>query len=478
MKTIIIILAILTLVGCALGPDYRRPDITSPSGWRVQPDEAQDVANTAWWEQFQDSVLTDLIQTALRENYDLKIASARVEQYVGQYWIARSGFFPQISAAGSGGRQKITEGGPNPMAESIRNPSAIYQGAFNGSWEIDVWGRLRRTTEAARADLLSTEEGRRAVILTLVTTVANSYINLRDLDRQLEIAIDTARSREASYKLFSLRFEAGIVSELELSQVKSEYEQAMARVPLIRKQIAQQENGLSVLLGRNPGQIARGKTIDELVLPVIPEGLPSDLLERRPDIRQAEQELIAANARIGAAKALYFPTISLTGSLGWASINLTNLFAGSSQAWNWAGAFTAPIFTGGAITGNYWASEAVQRQLLFRYQRAIQNAFREVDDALSDQKQTREQLGAQNRQVSALSDYARIARLRYDNGYTSYLEVLDAERSLFSAQLDYVQSQGLLFQALVNLYTAMGGGWVAKADGMTGNEESSDGGDK
>ena len=222
-----------------------------------------------------------------------------------------------------------------------------------------------------------------------------------------------------------------------------------------------------MLLGRNPGPITRGKSIDELVLPAVPEGLPSDLLERRPDIRQAEADLIAANARIGAAKALYFPTISLTGAFGWASTNLSSLFTGPAQAWAWAGTFAGPVFTGGAITGNYWASEAIQQQTLFQYQKAIQNAFREVDDALTDQKQTREQLEAQRRQVAALSDYARLARLRYDEGYTSYLEVLDAERSLFNAQLEYTQSQGVLFQALVNLYKAMGGGWVTQADKMT-----------
>jgi multidrug efflux system outer membrane protein len=292
-------------------------------------------------------------------------------------------------------------------------------------------------------------------------------VNLRDLDKQLEIAISTAKTREGSYKLFTLRFEAGIISEVELTQVKSEYEQALARVPFIQKLVTQQENGLSVLLGRNPGPIARGKSIDELVLPAVPEGLPSELLERRPDIRQAEADLIAANARIGAAKALYFPTISLTGAFGWSSTNLSSLFTGPAQAWAWAGTFAGPVFTGGAVTGNYWASEAIQQQTLFQYQKVIQNAFREVDDALTDQKQTREQLEAQKRQVTALTDYARLARLRYDEGYTSYLEVLDAERSLFNAQLEYAQSQGVLFQALVNLYKAMGGGWVTQADKMT-----------
>jgi len=474
MKRFIIVLIGLVLTGCAVGPDYKRPLIDTPSAWRVEDREARDLANTTWWGQFNDPVLNELIQSALRENYDLKIATARVEEYAGRYLVGRSGLFPQIGAVGGGGQQRVTEHGPTPLSSTTRNPSTMYEAAFTGSWEIDIWGRLRRLTEAARADLLSTEEGRRAVILTLVSAIANSYVRLRDLDKELEIAQNTARSRAESYRLFKLRFEGGIVSLVELSQVKSEYELALARIPLIQKDIAFQENAVSILLGRNPGPIPRGKTIDELTLPAVPAGLPSELLEQRPDIRQAEQDLIAANARIGAAKALYFPTISLTGAFGWASTDLSNLFSGPSQAWNWAGSFTAPIFTGGAITGNYQATQAVEQQVLFRYRQSIQNAFREVDDALADQKLTREQLEAQKRQVDALKDYARVARLRYDEGYTSYLEVLDAERSLFNAELEYTQSQGVLFQALVNLYKAVGGGWVMEADKMTAQPVVSD----
>lgn len=472
MRSIIVVFLVLSLAACAMGPDYRRPSVTIPEGWRIESADARAVANTAWWEQFNDPVLSDLIVTALKENYDLKIATARVDEYIGRYWVGRSGFFPQIYADGAGGRQRVTERSATPVPSSVKNPSTLYEGYFSGSWEIDVWGRLRRLTEAAKADLLSTEEGRRAVILTLVTSVANAYVNLRNLDKQLEIAVSTVKLREESYKLFSLRYEGGVISQLELSQVKSEYEQALARIPVIEKQISQQENSIAILLGMNPGPIPRGRTIDDLTLPSVPEGLPSELLERRPDVRQAEQDLIAANARIGAAKALYFPTISLTGVFGWASTDLSNLFSGPSQAWNWAGAFTAPIFTGGAVTGNYWATQAIQQQALFNYQKAIQTAFKEVDDSLADQKGTREQLKAQGRQVEALKTYAGVARLRFENGYTSYIEVLDAERSLFNAELEYAQTQGNLFQSLVNLYKAMGGGWVNEADKITLTEGS------
>jgi outer membrane protein, multidrug efflux system len=459
----------LLLAGCAVGPDYKRPTIETPSAWRLEEREANNLANTRWWEQFNDPVLNDLVKTALKQNYDVKIAAARVEEFVGQYWVARSGFFPQLSASGTGGRQRVTENGPVAVGSSYLNPATVYQGAFNGTWEIDIWGRLRRGTEAARADLLSTEEGKRSVVLTLVSNVANGYINLIDLDKQLEIAKRTAASRKESLRLFTLQFQNGLISRLELSQVTSEYEQAVSTIPNIRKQITFQENALCVLLGQNPGPIPRGKTVDELLMPAVPAGIPSEVLERRPDIRQAEQELVAANARIGVAKAAYFPTISLTGAYGWSSTQLSGLFQGPSQMWNWAGAFTAPIFTGGLIAGQVMVSEAQQQQALFTYKKTIQTAFQDVNNSLEDQKQTREQLVALGRQVDALRDYARVARRRYDNGYTGYIEVLDAERSLFNSELSYAQTQGTLFQAMVNLYKAMGGGWVVEAEKMAGS---------
>ena len=445
--------------------------IDTPKAWRVEEKEAQDTANTAWWHQFEDDVLNGLIDEALKQNNDLRVATARVDEYVGRYWVGRSGLFPQIGANAFAGQNRISEQGASTAALSgLKNPTDSYQANFTGSWEIDIWGKLRRATEASRADLLSTEEARQAVILSLVSAVANGYISLRDFDKQLEIATRTAKTREESYKLFKLRYEGGVISELELNQVKSEYEQALATIPQVEKQIGFQENALSVLLGRNPGPIDRGKSIDELALPAVPAGLPSDLLEKRPDVRQAEQALVAANARIGVAKAQFFPTISLTGLFGWASTELSSLFTGPAQVWSWGGAAVAPIFTGGSLLGQFWASEAIQQQTLFNYQSTVQTAFREVNDALIDQRRTREQLEAQKRQVDSLKEYARIARLRYDNGYTSYIEVLDAERSLFSAELTYAQTQGVLFVALVNLYKSMGGGWVVEADKLTSPE--------
>lgn len=461
-KPLLVTLLALLASGCMVGPDYVRPPVDTPTAWRLSEQDARDLANTVWWEQLGDPVLNDLVATALHENKDLMIAAARVDQFAGNYGIVRSGLFPQVGAGYEVRRQRdisavvVGAGG----GETYNS----YDAVLNASWEIDIWGRIRRQTEAARAQLLASEEGRRGVILSLVGSVASAYINLRDLDRQLEIARATAKSRGESYEIFKLRFEGGIISVLELSQNRSQYEEALATIPPLEKAIAQQENGLSVLLGRNPGPIPRGKDIDHLTLPAIPAGLPSDLLERRPDIRRTEQNLIAANALIGAARAAYFPTISLTGLFGYASTSLSRLFDSQSKVWSYGAPITMPIFTAGAIAGQVQVAEAAQQEALFAYQKAIQEAFREVNDALVSQDRTREQLKAQRRQVEALRQYAATARLRYDNGYTSYIEVLDAERSLFNVQLQYTQTQQVEFQSMINLYLAMGGGWVSEAE--------------
>ena len=466
-STAIYTLLVFIFCGCMVGPDYRRPAVKAPASWRFEEKQVREIGNTAWWEQFEDPVLNELIQEALIENKDIMIATARVEEFVGRYGTTRSALFPQASAGAIAGRSRATENGPTPLTSATQNPADSYSAFLNTSWEIDLWGGLRRATEASRADLLSQKEGRRGIILIIVTSVASTYVNLCNLDKQLEIARRTAQSRKESHNLFQLRFRGGVISELELSQVKSEYEQALSVIPFLEKVIAQQENALSVLIGRNPGPVFRGKKIDDLVLPAVPSGLPSDLLARRPDIRQAEQSLIAANARIGVARSLYFPTISLTGMFGFASTDLSTLFQGPSKVWSWAVPMNVPVFTAGAIGGQVKSAEAQQRQALLIYQQSIQTAFREVDDALIDQRRSREELEIQDRQVESLSTYARFARLRFDNGYTSYIEVLDAERSLFNAELARAQTKGVLFQALVNLYKAMGGGWVVKAEGLT-----------
>ena len=460
------LVALLALSGCLLGPDYKRPSIDTPPTFRFAESDAKDLVNTAWWEQFQDPALNELIATALADNLDVKTAAARVEQFRGQFVTTRSQLFPQVAAGINAQRQRVPLGTTDlpPGVGSVFNQ---YQATLSASWEIDFFGKLRRQTEAARANLLASEEGRRATILTLVASVASSYVNLLSLDRQLDIAKSTVASRAASVSVFQLRFTGGEVSQMELAQSQSEYQASLASIPQIELQIAQQEDALSILLGHNPEVIVRDRELDDLALPAVPAGLPSELLERRPDLRQAEQDLVAANALIGAARALYFPSISLTGLFGSASGQFSSLFTGPARVWSYAGAVTLPIFTAGSIGGQVKQAEAQQQQALFQYQKAIQVAFQEVADALISLQKTREQLVVQGNQVDALRTYARLARLRFEGGYTSYIEVLDAERSLFNAQLSYAQTQGTVFTSTVSLYKAMGGGWVTDAERMT-----------
>ncbi|SKC91331.1 efflux transporter outer membrane subunit [Paraburkholderia hospita] len=458
----------LGLGGCLLGPDYVRPTVPTPATFRFETTEVGEVANAMWWEQFKDPVLNDLIAAALADNKDVKIAAARVDQFLGQFVTTRSALFPQINAGFEASRQRVSVAGLPTLPAGVNPVFNEFQAPLSAAWEIDFFGKVRRQTESARASLLASEEGRRATILSLVASVASSYINLRDLDQQLSIAKATTESRAGSVKVFQARFAGGDVSQMELAQSESEYEASLATIPQIETQIAQQEDALSVLLGHNPGPILRGRELTELAVPPVPAGLPSDLLQRRPDLRQAEQNLIAANALIGAARALYFPTISLTGMFGTASGQFSKLFTGPARIWSYAGSLTVPIFTAGSISGQVSQAEAQQQQALFQYQQSIQVAFQEVDDALIALQKSREQLVVQGRQVDALRTYSRLARLRYEGGYTSYIEVLDAERSLFNAQLSYTQTNGLVFTSLIGLYKAMGGGWVVEAERMTG----------
>ena len=456
---------LVLLTGCmTVGPDYKRPEIDIPTTWRVEETEAKDLANTAWWEQFNDPVLNGLVATAIQENKDLRIATARVEEFFGRYFSTRGDQYPLAGGTASASRQRWSEKNTALPIQGQDNPFNYYDAFLNGSWELDFWGQFRRASEAAQAELFSTEEARRAVVLTLVGAVAATYVDIRALDKQLEITRRTAESRKETRDLFQLRFDKGIISEIDLRQAESEYQDALARIPEFERAIARLENALSVLLGRNPGGIPRGLTIDELAPPAVPSGLPSDLLERRPDIRQAEQALVAANARIGVAKSAYFPTISLTGAFGTASTDLSDLFTGPAKAWHFGVPISIPIFTAGRIGGEVRAAESVQRESLYRYQQTIQNGFREVDDALADRAKLQQRLQALGRQVEALRTYARLARLRYDEGYTSYLEVLDAERSLFNIEISYTAAQNTHLRAAIDLYKAMGGGWVVEAE--------------
>jgi multidrug efflux system outer membrane protein len=465
-KLAALVVVLVTVTGCTVGPDYVKPELDTPDDWRFRIEDATGTVNTQWWEQFDDPVLDALINQALVNNKDVRIAAARVEEFAARVDITRAGFYPQIGYDGSAGRNATSLDAAGGLLAGTSRINDSYLAALNVGWELDIWGRIRRSTEAARAQLLAEEEGRRTVILTLVSSVASSYINLRNLDRQLEIAIRTLDSRGQSVQLFETKFEGGVVSALEVAQIRSEYEQAAVRIPSLERQIALQENALSILLGSNPGSIPRGKTIDQLTLPQVPEGMPSELLARRPDIQRAEQDLIAANAQIGVARSQYFPTISLSGLFGYASTELSDLLQGSSEIWGIGADALGPIFTGGSISGQVRATEAVQRQALVGYARTVQTAFREVDDALISSVKFREELVAQGRRVDALLDYARYAQIRYDEGQVSFIEVLDSERRLFDAELLQAQSENDVYASMVGLYKAMGGGWIQEAEAV------------
>jgi multidrug efflux system outer membrane protein len=455
--------------GCTMGPDYVRQPVDAPAAFRFEPRDVADTANTAWWKQFGDPVLDQLIDAALANNLNVRVAAANVEQAAAIFTQTRSGLFPQVGYSGAGERARTSESGATRLPGLVPNPQNAYQALLSVSWEIDLWGRIERQSEAARANVLATDEARRGVILTLVSTVATNYLTLRGLDEQLVIAKSTLDTYAESVRLYQLQFRYGQTSQMTVSQTQSQYETAAVQIPLLESQIAQAENALSVLLGRNPGPIPRGKSIYDLALPAVPAGVPSALLERRPDLLQSEQSLIAANAQIGAAKALYFPTISLTGALGGASAELSNLFTGPARAWNYTGQVVGPIFTFGAVSGQVAQAEAAQQAALYNYRFSIQNAFADVDNALVANQKLKDQLAAQERLVAALRDYSRLAKLQFDGGYTSYTTVLQAQQTLFPAELALASLRASLFASAANTYKAMGGGWVAEADTLTGS---------
>ncbi len=457
-------LAALLLVGCTVGPDYRRPEVATPEKWRIDYGQAADVANTRWWEQFGDVVLNGLIEEALRGNLDIRLAAARVDRFIGGLTTTRSQFYPQFGYSLDAGRSRSSRVGQPPIPQPGDPYTSLYQGALGAQWQIDLFGRVRRQSEAAQAQVYATEQGRRGVVLSVVSGVAAAYIGLRALDRQLEIAQATAANYAETRRIFELRFKGGVVSQVEVSQVESQYQQALAAIPTIEQQVAAQENLISILLGRNPGPIERGKAIDQLVAPAIPADLPSTLLERRPDILQAEFNLVAANASIGVARSLYYPTLSLTGALGSVSTALGDFLSSASVAWSIGAGLAGPIFTFGAIEGQVQSAEAGQREAVAFYQQTILGAFGETNDALVGSLKKREEAEAQARRVAALRDYARLSRLKFDNGYAGYLEVLYAENELFSGELTSVRSLAERYVQIVSVFRAVGGGWVDEAD--------------
>jgi len=450
--------ALAVLGGCAVGPDYQRPELDMPDAYLQPVEEGESLANTPWWDLFRDPELQQLVRLALEENQDLGIAAARVDEFRALVGVTRASQFPSLDVAASGARvdgsDKVFPG--NLVDGAVDN----YRLQADVFFEVDLFGRLRRATEAARAQLLATEEARRSVTLSLVAGVASTYMLLRDLDAQLEIARRTEKARSDSLAIIQARFDKGIVPRLDLNQAEIELAVASAAVSAAERAVAQTEHALSLLLGRNPGPIVRGLPLDRQAMPpAVPAGLPSELLQRRPDVLAAEAALAAQTARIGVAQAARWPSLSLTGALGFESGELSELTESGSDFWSVGAGLFAPVFNAGRLKGQVEVERARTEQALLAYEQAVQRAFAEVEDALVAVRTYRAEHAARQRQLAAARSAARLSRARYDGGVTSYLEVLDTERSLFSAELAESQTLRLYFDAVIRLYKALGGGW-------------------
>ena len=466
---------------CTLGPNYKRPPIEVPSGFRGEDpaqaaaSETRSLADLEWFDLFHDDALTDLVTAALRQNFDLRIAAERVLQARALSRIARSERFPTVDGSAEVNATRVARAGANRAIPEGVDPAVAYgQVGFSLGWELDVWGRLRRLDEAALARYLATEEARRAVVTTLVADVSETYLLLRALDLELDIARRTRDVAQEGLRLTEARRDRGIASGLDVRQAEQLLYTAAGQLAGLERDIAQTENALSLLLGQAPGNVSRGLTLEAFQAPPrVPAGLPSALLERRPDIRQAEQELIASNAEIGAARAEYFPRISLTGFFGAQSRALSDLLTSPAAMWSAGAGAAAPLFNAGRTGANVRFAEAVQREAVLRYQQTIYTAFREVSDALAAYRRTGEQRVEQERLVEALRDSTRLSTARYEGGLDSYLPVLDAQRNLFQGELDLARLRQRELAAIVQLYRALGGGWDSQIDST--NDDSSTG---
>ena len=459
-KLLVMTLASGLLSGCKVGPNYHRPSVQTPTQYRdLQEDsqrqsQAASYADLPWWQVFQDPKLQELIRTALKQNYDLQLATERINAARAQVAITRSSLFPQVLGNAN------FEGGKDPTFHTKYNFLIL---AGDAAFQLDLFGRLRRATEAARAQLLATEDARQTVILTLVSDLAAAYFTLLQLDLQLRITHETVSTHTDSVKLTRLRLDRGVATKLDVLQAQQVLDTANAQIPDLERQIAQEEDAISILLGDYPHDVARGLPLVEQALPpAVPPGLPSTLIERRPDIREVEQILIASNAEIGVAKAQFFPQIALTGSGGGSfgrSSVFSSLMASQIGIWSYGAQVTQPIFTGGALRGNLRLAKSENEQALIAYRQAIQRAFGDVSDALIGYEKLHQVRMRQQDTVSDLEETVRISTLRYKGGTTTYLEVLDGQRSLYSAELTLASARGDEYRSLVQLYKALGGGW-------------------
>jgi len=455
-----VILGCSLLAGCAVGPNYHRPTVETPAAFRDVAADSQQQAQLAsfadlpWWQVFKDPKLQELIRTALKQNYDLQLATARINAARAQVAITRSSLFPQVSgnANFSGGQENVIQSKYNFLTLT-----------GDAAFQLDLFGRLRRATEAARAELLATADARQTVILTLVSDLASDYFTLLQLDLQLQITHETVTTQTDSVKLTKLRLDRGVATKLDVLQAQQVLDTANAQIPDLERQIAQEENAISILLGEYPHDVARGlPLVQQSLPPEVPPGLPSSMIERRPDIREAEQVLIASNAEIGVAKAQFFPQIALTGSGGGAfgrSSVFSSLMASQIGIWSYGAQVSQPIFTGGALRGNLRLAKSENQQALIAYRQTIQQAFGDVSDALIGYEKLHQVRVRQQDTVSDLEETVRISTLRYKGGTTTYLEVLDGQRSLYSAELTLASARADEYRSLVQLYKALGGGW-------------------
>jgi len=490
-KAIALFMLTVFVAGCKLGPNYQRPQVDVPGGYRGAPpvEPAQPQQNSSqpaqqsapqasqsagnsqqntpqssepsfgeqkWWEVFQDPQLQDLIRTALKQNYDVRIAATRILEAQSIVGITRGAQLPSVYAGASAADER------SPRQKNLPPEYNTSSNSVNASlvWDLDFWGKYRRATEAARANLLASEWARRQVMSTLVSDIAASYFQLRAYDLQLEIAKQTLASRQESLQLTRTLADGGSGTELDVRQAEELVSVAAETIPDLERRIQQQENLISTLLGNNPGPIARGmKLTEQPHLPEVPSGIPSSLLERRPDIRAAEAQLMEANALIGVAKAAYFPDIALTATSGFQSSSLTSLFTGPAGMWNFGGAVSQPIFAGGRITSNVHLSEQRKEEMVLTYQQTIQQAFRGVSDSLVAYQKNREYREHQQALVISAQDAAQLSEVRYRGGATNYLEVLTNETNAFDAELGLAQAQANELLSLVDIYRNLGGGW-------------------
>jgi len=463
MKSVRLAIALsasLLFAACMVGPNYHRPAVQTPTSYRDLQQNSQLQAQTAsyadllWWQVFQDPKLQELIRTALKQNYDLQIATERINAARAALAVTRSSLFPQ--AAGNADFAGGKEG-------NFQTKYNFLTLAADAAFQVDLFGRLRRATEASRAELLATEAARQTLVLTLVSDVASDYFALLQLDLQLQVTKETVNTQIDSVKLTNLRLDHGVATKLDVLQAQQTLDTANAQIPDLERQIAQEENAISILLGNYPQDVARGLPLIEQPLPPeVPPGLPSSIIERRPDIREAEQSLIAANAEIGVAKAAFFPQISLTGSGGGSfgrSSAFSKLMSTQLGIWSYGAQVSQPIFTGGALRGNLNLAKSQQQQALIAYRQAIQQAFGDVSDALIGYEKLHQVRVRQEESVTDLQESVHLSTIRYKGGTTNYLEVLDGQRSLYAAELTLAQARGNEYQSLVQLYRALGGGW-------------------